>query len=51
MPGGGVRSHNVQSFLDKGFTEIHSSARKGVLLPDTNELKHIIAACKDSSSF
>ena len=51
MPGGGVRSHNVQSFLDAGFTEIHSSARAGGLLPDSNELKHIIAACKGSSSF
>lgn len=50
MPGGGVRSHNLQSFLDAGFTEVHSSARKGGLLPDPNELKHIIAACKDSSS-
>jgi copper homeostasis protein len=50
MPGGGVRSHNVQSFLDAGFTEVHSSARNGGLLPDPNELKHIIAACKDSSS-
>ncbi len=51
MPGGGVRSHNVQSFMDAGFTEVHSSARKGGLLPDPNELKYIIAACKDSSSF
>ncbi|MFM7764029.1 MAG: copper homeostasis protein CutC [Sphingomonadales bacterium] len=51
MPGGGVRSHNVKSFLDAGFTEIHSSARAGGLLPDPNELKHIIAACKGSSSF
>jgi len=34
MPGGGVRSHNVQSYLDAGFTEIHSSARTGGLLPD-----------------
>lgn len=50
MPGGGVRSHNVQSFLDAGFTQIHSSARNGSLLPDPKELKHIIAACKDSSS-
>ncbi len=49
MPGGGVRSHNLQSFLDAGFTEVHSSARKDGLLPDSNELKHIIAACKDSS--
>lgn len=47
MPGGGVRSHNVQSFLDAGFTEIHSSARKGGLLPDSHELKHIIATCKE----
>lgn len=47
MPGGGVRSHNVQDFLDAGFTEIHSSARAGGLLPDSNELKHIIAACQN----
>ena len=50
MPGGGVRLHNVKTFLDAGFTEIHSSARNGSLLPDSNELKHIIATCKDSSS-
>ena len=50
MPGGGLRSHNVKSFLDAGFTEIHSSARAGSLLPDPKELKHIIAACKDSLS-
>lgn len=48
MPGGGVRSYNVKSFLDAGFTEIHSSARNGGLLPDPNELKYIIATCKDS---
>jgi copper homeostasis protein len=47
MPGGGVRSHNVQSFLDAGFTEVHSSARNGGLLPDSHELKHIIATCKE----
>jgi copper homeostasis protein len=45
MPGGGIRSHNIQAYLQAGFTEIHSSARIHDLLPDTNELQKLKEAC------
>ncbi len=46
MPGGGIRSVNVQDYLQAGFTEIHSSARLTASLdPDEAELQRLINLC------
>ena len=42
MPGGGVRSNNIQELLDTGCSEFHSAAITGTdVSPDSNEIKNL----------
>ncbi len=47
MPGGGIRSGNVQPFVDSGlFSEIHSAGILSGEIADKNEIKALIEAIK-----
>lgn len=47
MPGGGIRSANIKTFMDAGFEEIHTSARLyDAVQPDEAELRLLIEMIK-----
>ena len=47
MPGGGVRSTNVNSFIDEDvFTEIHSAAILQGEVADKDEIKKLVSMIK-----
>ena len=46
LPGGGVRSSNVQLYRDLGFLEVHTSARGAGGQLDINQLKQMVEVMK-----
>lgn len=50
LPGGGIRSENATSYLQEGFTQLHSSAilDKKRLDVDTDEVRALLRALNDA---
>ena len=54
LPGGGIRSHNVDTYFQAGFDYIHSAAltneayQSDIPMPDMDEVNRLLERCKRS---